>query len=214
MREELLSEEEALKLLKVNKVQLENYVREGRLTPLYQESVRKFKLSDVSRITVETPVPPIASTEEEPPFIKTQKEGSTRIIEPPKETTRIGISKTGAKGTTFESEQETEKFLKQLDETVPTTTTQQGNLTLILLSSAFVISAFSIFMLTFTLQGKELQPINKILSSIGVILPIDKAEITRIENETNSVIQAAQQTKQAAEVFKKGTDTFINTKVE
>ncbi len=52
--EELLTEEEVLKMLKINKAQLENYVREGKLSPLYQESVRKFKRSDLSEITKET----------------------------------------------------------------------------------------------------------------------------------------------------------------
>lgn len=213
MREELLTEEETLKLLKINKAQLENYVREGKLTPLYQESVRRFKLSDVSRITTETPVPPVAPSEEEPSFIKTQKEGSTRIIEAPKETTKIGINKTGTKGTTFESEQETEKFLKQLDETTPiAATAQKGNLTLILLTAALVVSILSISMLTSTLIGKELPQINKIFSSLGSILPIDKEEITKIENETNSLIQTAQQTNKNAETLAKETKEFINTK--
>ncbi len=208
MKEELLNEEETLKLLKINKAQLENYVREGKLTPLYQESVRKFKLNDISKITVEPSAAPVSPIKEEPPFIKTQKEGSTRVIEPPKETTQIGINRTGAKGSTFEANPESENFLKQL-KTTPSA--GQGNLTAILLIVAFLISAFSVFMLTFTLQGKEL-PINKTLSSIGAVLPIDKEENAKIEDTTNSLIQSAQQTKNKAEQLIKETQEFINTK--
>jgi hypothetical protein len=206
MKEELLTEEETLKLLKINKAQLENYVKENRLSPLYQESVRKFKLSDVSKITVEPPVMPL---KEETPFIKIQKEGSTRVIEPPKETTKIGIIKTGSKGSTFESEQEPEQFIKQLKKTP---LHSQGDLPVMLLIAAFLISAFSVFMLAFTLQGKEFPQINKVLSSIGAVLPIDKEESEKIESQTNSLIRSAQQTKEKAETLTKETREFISVK--
>ena len=145
MKEELLNEEETLKMLKINKAQLENYVREGKLTPLYQESVRMFKLGDISKITRENPPPSTPPTTQPPEieesFIKTQKEGSTRIIEPPASATKIGINKTGAKGSSFEAEEDAEKFLKQTEETAPA----QGNLMLlILLTVAFIISSLSV----------------------------------------------------------------------
>lgn len=208
MKEELLNEEETLKLLKINKAQLENYIREGKLTPLYQESVRKFTLNDISKITVENPTAPVSFVKEEPPFIKTQKEGSTRVIEPPKETTKIRISRTGARGSSFESTEGGEQFLKQLEKAP----SSKGNLNAILLIVALLISAFSVFILTFSLQGKELPQINKILSSIGAILPIDKAESAKIEDTANSSIQSAQQTKNKAEDLIKETEEFINVK--
>lgn len=207
MKEELLNEEESLKLLKVNKAQLENYVREGKLVPLYQDSVRKFKLSDVSKITLDPSASSATPIKEEPSFIKTQKEGSTRVIEPPKETTRIGISPTGSKGSTFESSQDSEKFLKPLEKL--SSSGFQGNWPIMLLIVAFLISAFSVFMLVFTLQGKELPQINKALSSIGAVLPIDKEENAKIEDATNSIIQSAQQTKNKAEDLIKETEEFI-----
>ena len=212
MREELLNEEETLKMLKINKAQLENYVREGKLTPLYQESVRKFKLSDVSRVTGEMSTSPIETSAAEPPFIKTQSEGSTRVIEPPSDTTKIGIIRTGTKGSTFESDQETEKFLKQIDDTGSTAKNNQGNLIPILLSVALVISIFSILMLTFTLQGKSISSITKVFSSLGAVLPIDKAENSKIEDEANSIIQTAQQTNKNAETLTKEAKEFINIK--
>jgi hypothetical protein len=209
MKEELLNEEETLKLLKVNKAQLENYVREGKLAPLYQESVRKFKLSEISKITVEPSASPVTPIKEEPSFIKTQQEGSTRVVEPPKETTKIGITRTGSKGSTFEAAQGTEQFLKQLEKAPQH---NQGSLTAILLIVTLAISAFSVFMLTFTLQGKELPQFNKILSSIGAILPIDKEESAKIEDATNSIIRSAQQTKSKAEALIKETGEFISLK--
>lgn len=209
MKEELLTEEETLKLLKINKVQLENYVKENKLSPLYQESVRKFKLNEISKITIEpSATPPVAPIKEEPSFIKTQKEGSTRVIEPPKEITKIGITRTGSKGSTFEAEQGVEQLL-QLKKTPPH---DQGNLTALLLIVAFIISAFSIFTLTFTLQGKELPQINKVMLSLGAILPIDKEETEKIEGQTNSLIRSAQQAKTKAETLIKEIEEFLNAK--
>ena len=209
MKEELLTEEETLKLLKINKVQLENYVKENKLSPLYQESVRKFKLNEISKITVEpSATSPVTPIEEEPSFIKTQKEGSTRVIEPPKKITKIGIARTGSKGSTFEVEQGAEQFLQL----TKTSTHGQGNLTVLLLIVAFIISSFSIFTLTFTLQGKELSQINKVMSSLGAILPIDKEETEKIEGQTNSLIRSAQQAKAKAETLIKETGEFISAK--
>lgn len=218
MKEELLNEEETLKLLKINKAQLENYVKEGKLSPLYQESVRKFKLSDISKITVEPsspkPQPPPDSStpphikKEEPSFIKTQKEGSTRVIEAPTETTKIGVVKTGTKGSTFEADNNTEKFLKPLKKAA----SSQGSLPAILLVVALVISAFSIVTLTFTLQGNGLTQINKAISSIGAILPIDKQQSEDIENQANSAIRSAQQAKTKADNLIKETEEFIGEK--
>lgn len=206
--EELLTEEEVLKMLKINKAQLENYVREGRLSPLYQESVRKFKRSDLSEITKEPPIePPV-----EIPLIGTpgykgperrKEEGSTRIIEPPKENREIRINKTGTKGI---HKEETEKFSKPLERVIPTT---QENWILISLSAAFVIAAFSIFMLTFNLKGKEIPPINKILGTLGSIPIIGTEESNAIKSQAESTIQSAQQTKKSAENLIKETEEFI-----
>ncbi len=209
MKEELLNEEESLKLLKVNKAQLENYVREGKLSPLYQDSIRKFKLSEISKISLE-PSPSFASTppptREEPSFIRAPKEGSTRVIEPPKETTRIGIFKTGSKGSTFEAEQTPEKFLKSGGKS---SSASQGNLPTILLIAALLISVFSVLALTFTLQGKELPQINNILKSMGAIIPIGNDESKKTEEQANSLISSAQQTKQKADALTKETKEFI-----
>ncbi len=204
MKEELLNEEEALKLLKVNKAQLEKYVKEGKLAPLYQESVRKIKLSEISKITVEPPVAP--PTKEEPSFIKAQQEGSTRVIEPPRETTRIGLNRTGSKGSSFEAEQSPGKFLKSLNKSQASSL---GNWPAILLIVAFIISAFSVSILAFNLQGKEIPQINKVISSIGAILPTDKEESAKIEETANSLIQSAQQTKSQAESLIEETNEFI-----
>ena len=207
--EELLNEVEVLKMLKINKAQLENYVREGRLSPLYQESVRKFKRSDLSEITKEPPIePPV-----EIPFIETppeykgperrKEEGSTRIIEPPKESREIKINKTGAKGAHRE---ETEKFVRPLERAIPTT---QENWIFISLSAAFVIAAFSILMLTFNLKGKEIPPINKIFGALGSIPIIGGEESNAIKSQAESTIQSAQQTKKSAENLIKETEEFI-----
>lgn len=205
--EEFLTEEEVLKRLKVNKAQLENYVREGKLSPLYQESVRKFKLSDISKITVGISVPPIEITppfEDESPLIKTSKEeGSTRVIEPPRNSLKIGINKTGVKA---KVEKETEEFLKPLEEIAPTT---QGKYISILLIVALVFSVISMFVFTYNLQGKELPQINKLLVTFGSILPVGKGESNKIESEINSLIQASQQTKKDAEALIKETEEFL-----
>ena len=213
MKEELLNEEETLKLLKINKAQLENYVREGKLAPLYQESVRKFKLSDISKITAapspsSPPKPPAAPPEEEEPtpFIRTQKEGSTRIIEAPTETTKVGVLKTGSRGSTFEAEEGTEDFLKGPQKSQATI----GSLTMILLAVAFIISAFSIFMLSSTLMGKGIPQINNIFSAVAGVLPIDKEETTKMESKTDSIVRSAQQSKTKAEALIKETKDFIS----
>ena len=204
--EELLTEEEALKILKINKAQLENYVREGRLSPLYQESVRKFKRSDVSAIIKDIPVAPIELTspfEDEPPLTKTSREeGSTRVIEPPKESMKIGVNKTTGVKATFEKE--AEKFLKPED--IASTTHEEKWIT-ILLGVALVISALSVFTLIYNLKGKEL-PFFGILGSI----PIGREESNEIKNKADSIIQTAQQTKKKAETLIKETEEFINIK--
>jgi len=210
MKEELLNEEESLKLLKVNKAQLENYVREGKLSPLYQDSIRKFKLSEISKISAAPPpsptVTPPAPAKEEPSFIKTQKEGSTRVIEPPKESTRIGVTKTGAKGSTFEAGQTSEKFLKSV---AKASSTSKDNLSAPLLIVALLILAFSVFTLFFVLQGKELPQVNNILKKIGAILPIGSEGSEQIENQTNSLINSVRQSKEKADALTQETKEFL-----
>lgn len=219
---ELLTEEEILKMLKVNKAQLENYVREGKLSPLYQESVRKFKHSDVSKLTGETTTPspieiappledesPILKKPDESPILKKPKEkGSTRVIEPPKESREIGINRTGMKSAL---DKESEKLLRPFEAGV-TASAQKEQWVFILLIAAFVISAFSVFILTYNLKGKELPQVNKVLGTLGSIIPIGGEESNKIENETNSIIQTAQKTKQDAEVLINETKEFIKTK--
>jgi hypothetical protein len=210
---ELLTEEEILKMLKINKAQLENYVREGKLSPLYQESVRKFKHSDVSKITGETTTPsPIEIApppENGSPILKTPKEkGSNRVIEPPKESREIGVNKTGMK---FALDKESEKLLRP-PEVGGAAFAQKEKWVFILLIAAFVISAFSVFMLTYNLKGKGLPQINKVLGTLGSIIPIGGEESNKIESETNSIIQTSQKTKQDAEALINETKEFIKIK--
>lgn len=205
--EELLTEEEALKILKINKAQLENYVREGRLSPLYQESVRKFKRSDLSAIIKDVPVAPVelaSPFEDEPPLTKTSREeGSTRVIEPPKESRKIGVNKTTGVKATFEKE--AERLLKPIEDIAPAT--HEEKWITILLSVALVISALSIFTLIYNLKGKNLP----FLSIIGSV-PIGREESNEIKNKADSTIQAAQQTKRNADILIKETEEFINIK--
>lgn len=225
--EELLTEEEALKQLKVNKAQLENYVKEGKLSPLYQESVRKFKMSELSKIMEEkkpepeptqtpesssptedtSPPGPTPPTPAEPPPIEKKEspllkktnnnEGSTRIIEPPKEARKIGVRATG--------ERNEESFLKPLAQKQHG---EGGKGIFGLLIAALVLSAFSVFTLAYNLKGKDLSPVNKIFGSIAS-LAIGKQESTEIENKTNSIISDAQQTKKNAETLIRETTKLI-----
>ncbi len=47
--ENFLDEEEVLRKLKINKAQLEELIKEGKILPSYQEGIRKFKESEINQ---------------------------------------------------------------------------------------------------------------------------------------------------------------------
>ncbi|GEM_PF-4877772 len=100
--ENFLTEEEVLKELKVNKAQLEEFIRSGKILPSYQEGQRKFKATEVENIKVSlaaSPPPPITTpsagtpppVESAPPTSQVDDAGSTRVIEPPKKTPKLKV---------------------------------------------------------------------------------------------------------------------------
>ncbi|HIE44523.1 MAG TPA: hypothetical protein EYP78_07010 [Candidatus Omnitrophica bacterium] len=82
--EQFFTEEETLRKLKINKAQLEEFIRQGKLTPIYQEGIRKFRQSDISQIAekpVSESVPP--PPEPAPPAEKPTPPPPSEPIPPP-----------------------------------------------------------------------------------------------------------------------------------
>ncbi len=97
--ETYLSEEDVLKELKINRAQLEDLIRTGKILPSYQDGVRKFKASEIEKLksekieeTVVAPPPP-PPPEAPPPPPPTEEIGSTRVIEPPKEAPKLRVKR-------------------------------------------------------------------------------------------------------------------------
>jgi len=168
--ENFLSEEETLKELQINKAQLEEFIRLGKILPSYQDGQRRFKATEVEKIKstlsesppVEAPPPEETSSPTVPPPT-TEEVGSTRIIEPPKESPRLKVKKQAPPS-------EKPKFLKEPPKGVGVTP-NIGKLNGVLLSLSLIILIISVVSLYFTWKGAPLPNILltllKTLSQLG-----------------------------------------------
>ncbi|NOZ63377.1 MAG: helix-turn-helix domain-containing protein [Caldiserica bacterium] len=158
--ENFLTEEEVLKELKINKAQLEEFIKSGKILPSYQEGQRKFKATEVENIKVSlsaAPPPPVTTppvgtpppVESAPPTPQAEDVGSTRVIEPPKKAPKLKVKQ--------QTPPPTEKpgFLKE-----PTKSKAGapniGKLNGILLIVSLVILLLSVGSLYFTWKGNAL----------------------------------------------------------
>ncbi len=163
--EKFLSEEEVSKELGINKAQLEEFVRMGKILPSYKDGMRKFKSSEVEKLKLslseKTEVPPVetSSKPEVPPRVETPPEappiaeevGSTRVIEPPKEAPRLRVKKQTAPS-------EKPDFLKGPSASVPIVSSM-GKLESILLILSLLLLIFSAGSLYFVWKGSSLPSI-------------------------------------------------------
>jgi len=156
--ENFLTEEEVLKELKINKAQLEEFIRSGKILPSYQEGQRKFKATEVENIKVSlsSSSPPVATppTETAPPVgspsptSQVEDVGSTRVIEPPKKAPKVKVK---------QQTQPKEKpgFLKEPPKS-KAGAPNIGKLNGVLLILSLVILLLSVGSLYFTWKGNTL----------------------------------------------------------
>jgi len=253
VEEKYLSEEEFLEELKIDKVQLESWVKEGKVLPVYQQGARKFKQSEISKLSlnrvgkpmpssppppakevpppgeepaapqmpqpavppppplaketpppgkepVPSPVPPGPAVPPTPPSAKETpaagppqqpmaiprpvgaEEGSTRVIQPPKGITKIGVKR--------QEKKETPGFLKPPEKEMELP--KESLWARILLIVTLVISLFSVGILYFGLSAKEFPPrLQEVVDNLGAKLTsinIGPEEGPQIAEEAQKVL--------------------------
>ena len=165
--ENLLDEEAVLKELGINRAQLEDMIRTGKILPSYQNGVRKFRASEIEKIKtqkIEEPPPsapqPPPQTTQAPPSTPPPAEevGSTRVIEPPKEVKKLRVKKQ-------EPPKEKPDFLKRPPSTRETVSV--GKLPPILLLLSFIVLGLSLGILYLSWKASPLP--NFLLSLIKSI---------------------------------------------
>ena len=147
--ETYLSEEDVLKELKINRAQLEDLIRTGKILPSYQDGVRKFKASEIEKLKSEKIEETVVAPPPPPPPPPTEEIGSTRVIEPPKEAPKLRVKRQ-------EPPKEKPEFLKGPKPKKEEKVVPVGKLPAILLLLSIIVLGLSLWSLYFSWKAASL----------------------------------------------------------